>query len=217
MKLIEDPAERTTAATDAILAVVALGGIWFLGWDSADGSKLLKTGIWSFAIGFIGLASALGAAAHGLVISPGLHDRLWQMLNACLALAVSLFAAGVVYDFWGGAACLKALPFMVAAGLFFYAATLAFPGYFFIFIIYEAVALVFALIVYSYIALNRELAGAPVIAAGIMVSILAAALQARRTLSVRVIWIFDHNGIFHIVQIIGIILLIVGLRQSLRG
>ena len=58
MRFIEDPAERTTAATDAVLAVIALGGIGFLGWSSAGAGHFLKMGIWSTAIGLIGLASA---------------------------------------------------------------------------------------------------------------------------------------------------------------
>ena len=216
MKFIKDPVERTTAVTDAVLALVALGGIWFLGWDSAHGGEFLKIHIWSAAIGMIGLAAALGAAAHGLVISRKLHDRLWQVLNACLALAVSLFVAGVVYDVWGDVACLRVLLFLITAGVVFYAATLMYPGFFFVFIIYEGFALVFALCAYVYMTFGSELAGAPVIAAGILVSILAAALQTCNTVTVTVIWKFDHNGIFHIVQIVGIILLLLGLRQSLQ-
>ena len=217
IEFIEDPTERTTAVTDVILAMVALGGIWFLGWNAADSSELLKILIWSSAIGLIGLASALGAAAHGLVISPRLHNRLWQVLNACLALAVSLFAAGVVYDVWGSEACQRMLPFLITAGVVFYAATLVFPGYFFIFIVYEGLALIFALMAYIYITFGGELSGAPLIAGGILVSILAAGLQACKSITVTVIWQFDHNGIFHIVQIIGIILLLIGLRQSVLG
>jgi hypothetical protein len=217
MEFIEDPAERTTAATDAALAVVALGGIGFLGWSSADDGHFLKMGIWSSAFGLIGLASTLGAAAHGLVISNKVHNRLWQVLNACLALAVSLFAAGVVYDVWGSVACQRVLPFLIAAGLIFYAATLVSPGYFLIFIIYEGLALIFALTAYVFMMFTRELPGASLMAAGILASILAAALQACKSLTVTVIWKFDHNGIFHVVQIIGVVLLIIGLRQSVMG
>jgi hypothetical protein len=216
MQFIKDTAERTTAVTDAILALVALGCIWFLGRESATGGEFLKIYIWSAAIGMIGLAAVLGAAAHGLVISPRLHNRLWQVLNACLALAVSLFMAGVVYDVWGSLTCLQVLPFLIAVGMVFYAATLMYPGFFLIFIVYEGIALVFALCAYVYLSFDSELTGAPVIAAGILVSILAAAFQAYKSISVTVIWEFDHNGIFHMVQIIGIILLSIGLRQSMQ-
>jgi hypothetical protein len=52
-------------------------------------------------------------------------------------------------------------------------------------------------------------------AAGILVSILAAGIQAKKSICLTLIWQFDHNGIYHIVQMLGLILLLVGLRRSL--
>jgi hypothetical protein len=69
MEYIKDPAEQTTAITDVILAIVALGGILFLRWDLPADSELWKINVWSAAIGLIGMAAALGAWAHGLVVS----------------------------------------------------------------------------------------------------------------------------------------------------
>lgn len=217
MEFIEDPAERTTAITDLILALVALGGIWFLCWDSAPSGQRLKIYIWSIAIGLIGLGAALGAAAHGLIIPRKVHNRLWQVLNACLALAVSLFAAGVVYDVGGSATCLRLLPFLVAAGFGFYGTTLMYPGFFFIFIVYEGLALVFAFCAYIYLTLVGEMPGTALMAAGILVSIMAAVIQASKSVTVTLIWKFDHNGIFHLVQVVGVVLLLVGLRRSLQA
>ncbi len=96
MEFIKEPAEQTTAITDIILAMVAFGGIIILQWEPANNSELWKINIWSGAIGLIGLAAALGAVAHGLVISQAVHDRIWQLLNMSLALAVSLFVVGVM-------------------------------------------------------------------------------------------------------------------------
>lgn len=216
MEFIKDPAERTTAITDVILALVAFGGIWYLRRNGSDSNDLLKINIWTSAIGLIGLGAALGAAAHGFVISRAWHNRIWRVLNACLALAVSLFAAGVVYDLWGTATCLKWLPRLVLAGLGFYAATLMHPGMFLIFIVYEGLALVFALCAYMYLAVAGDLSGAAIIAAGILISIAAAAIQAGKAITLTVIWKFDHNGIYHIVQVVGILTLLVGLRLSMH-
>jgi hypothetical protein len=215
MKYIKDPAEQTTAITDIILALIAFGGILFLRWELVNNSELWKINIWSAAIGLIGLAAVLGAVAHGLVISQAVHDRIWQLLNLSLALAVSLFVAGVVYDLWGLAACLKALPVMLAAGLGFFVATLLYPGIFFVFIVYEGLALFFALGAYIYLTFRGELTGAGFMAAGILISILAAGIQANKSISLTVIWQFDHNGIYHIVQVVGLVFLIYGLRRSL--
>jgi len=215
MEFIKDPAERTTAITDIVLALVACGGILFLRRAPADISTLWKVNIWSAAFGLIGSAAALGAVAHGLVISRAAHDRIWQVLNMALALAVSLFVAGVAYDLWGLAVCLKVLPIMLIAGLGFFAITRLYPGIFFVFIVYEGLALFFALSAYVYLATRVGLRGAGFMAAGILISILAAGIQAHKSISLTLIWPFDHNGIYHIVQAAGLVLLICGLQLSM--
>ncbi len=217
MEFTKEPTEQTTAITDIILALVAFGGILILCWNIPNSGAIWKIVIWSAAFGMIGLASALGAVAHGLEISCTVHNRIWQLLNMALALAVSLFVAGVIYDLWGLAASLKFLPAILIAGLGFFGATLLYPGIFFIFILYEGLALIFSLSAYIYLTVRGDPAGAVFMAAGILISILAAGIQANKSISVTVIWEFDHNGIYHIVQVLGLILLLVGLRRSLVG
>ena len=214
MNYTRDPAEQTTAITDIILALAAFGGILFLHRNLPADAELWKINIWSAAIGLIGVAAVLGAWAHGLVISRSVHDRIWQLLNLALALAVSLFVAGVVYDLWGSAACIRVLPVVLTAGLAFFIATLVFPGIFLVFIVYEGLALILAFGAYLYLAAQGELPGAAFMAAGILVSITAAGIQAIKSISVNIIWQFDHNGIYHIVQTVGLLLLIYGIRLS---
>jgi len=216
MKYVEDPTEQSTAITDIILALAALGGILFFSLNMTASSELLKIIIWSAAFGLIGLAAALGAAAHGLVMARTVHDRIWQLLNLALALAVSLFVAGVAYDLWGLAVCVSVLPVMLAAGLVFFGVTRLYPGFFFVFLVYEGLALIFALVAYIYLTVRGELAGAAFMAAGILISILAAGIQANKSISVTVVWQFDHNGIYHLVQVVGLLLLAYGIRISMR-
>lgn len=216
MKTIENPTEQTTAVTDIILAAVAFSGVVFLRSFFLNTDTLWKINIWTAAIGLIGLAAILGAAAHGLVLSQSRHHRIWMLLNMSLGLAVSLFVVGVVYDLWGFEMSRTALPIMLAVGLGFYLTTLIYPGIFIIFIIYEAIALIFALAAYVLLALRQELPGAWLMASGILVSIIAAGIQARKSIAISVIWQFDHNGVYHIVQILGLLLLIIGLRWSVR-
>jgi hypothetical protein len=54
-------------------------------------------------------------------------------------------------------------------------------------------------------------------AAGILVTIIAAVIQAIHTIKVIFIWQFDHNGIFHIVQMIGVVFLYKGLEKEFRA
>jgi len=210
MKLVQDPAEQTTAATDIILAFVAYGGIFLLHFYLENKSELWRINIWSAAIGLIGLAAALGAVAHGLVLLPSFQNRIWLVLNLALALAVSLFVVGVTHDLWGYEASRKALPLMLIAGLGFYLTTLIYPGIFFLFIVYEGLALSFAFCAYLFLTVTGE-PGAGFMASGILISIMAAGLQARKSIVFTLIWKFDHNGIYHIVQAIGLLFLFAGL------
>ncbi len=59
MKFISNPAEKTTAVTDIMLALVAFGGIVFLRNLQFNSAGLWKINIWSAAIGLIGLAAKL--------------------------------------------------------------------------------------------------------------------------------------------------------------
>jgi hypothetical protein len=51
-------------------------------------------------------------------------------------------------------------------------------------------------------------------AAGVGASMIAAAAQMTRSLQVRLIWTFDHNGIFHLIQVSGVIFFCVGLSRG---
>jgi hypothetical protein len=131
MKFIKNSAEKASAVTDIMLALVAFGGIVFLRNLQLNSVGLFKISIWSAAIGLIGLAATLGAIAHGVVLSRRFHRRVWLALNMALSLAVSIFVVGVVYDLWGFEISLATLPILLTAGLGFYLITLIYPGIFF--------------------------------------------------------------------------------------
>ena len=208
MKLIQDPAEQTTAVTDIILALIAFGGVVLLQWTRVNSGDLWRINLWSTALGLIGLAAILGAGAHGLALKTTPHHRLWLALN--MALAISLFIVGVLNDLWSYEASRKALPFMLIAGLGFYLTTLIYPGIFFLFLVYEGLALAFALGAYLFLTVTGQ-PGAGFMAGGVMISLVAGGLQARKSIVFTLIWKFDHNGIYHIVQAIGLLFLFAGL------
>jgi hypothetical protein len=212
MKLVEDPAEQTTALTDIIMAMVACGGVLLLQRSTVSTAELWRINIWSAAIGLIGLAAALGAVTHGLVLKTTLHNRIWLVLNMMLAFAISLFLVGVINDLWSCEASRKALPFMLSAGLAFYLTTLIYPEIFLFFIVYEATALAFAFGAYLFLTLTGQ-PGAEFMASGVLLSLLAAGLQACKSVTFTLIWKFDHNGIYHIVQTLGLLCLIIGLLE----
>jgi len=213
LKFTNNPIEKTTAVTDILLALVAIGAICYLQWLKSP--EVWKINVWSWAFGFIALSSLLGAMAHGLELRESADQWIWSSLNLGLGLAVSVFVIGVAYDVWGLAAARKILPWMVGMALGFFIITRFFQGIFFVFIVFEALALMFAGFAYGWLAFKGQFSGAWIMAMGILISIVAAGIQATKILSIKVIFEFDHNGIFHVVQILGILFLLMGLRSSL--
>lgn len=213
MRIIADPRERTTAATDALISLMALRyAAGLLGRRAADP---WKAGVWSAAFGGLALAGGLGAAAHGLTLSERARAAIWRPLYQCLGAIVALFAAGAVRDGWGEPAARRALPPLLLSALGFFLASQRLRRGFIIFVVYEALAMLFALGVYVRLARAGRLEGAELMAAGVLLSILAAAVQAS-PLELTILGLpFDHNGLFHLVQIAGLPLLAAGLRASL--
>ncbi|NIM52964.1 MAG: hypothetical protein GTO22_27630 [Gemmatimonadales bacterium] len=215
MRLNPVPTELTTAATDVLLGVVAVAGVIYL-YRLRDSDRW-KVQVWAAVLGLLAVASLLGAVAHGLELEPGVRDLLWQPLFVLLGLVVALFVVAAVYDWRGRLAASRMLPAMVIVALGFYAVTRVISGTFLVFIAYEAAAMVLALSVYTLLAARRRLRGAGVIAMAIALNILAAAIQATGTVSVTIIWPFDHNGVFHLVQMAALVVLVAGLQASLRS
>jgi hypothetical protein len=202
--------ERSTAATDLLLAVVAAGGIIVL--NTVPSGPSWKLRIWSGAFAMIALAGLSGFVAHGWILSDRRHRGVWHLLNLSLGLAVSLFVVGVVFDLGGRAPAARILPFMLAGAAVFFLATLYFKGVFRIFIIYEALALCFASVAYGWLAATRACPANFLMAGGVWASLLAALVQTRRGLAWKMVWQFDHNGLFHLLQTIGLMMLIAGVR-----
>jgi hypothetical protein len=141
---------------------------------------------------------------------------LWQPLFLSLGLAVSMFAAGAIFDLRNGSIPKMIVPALLAMGVLFYLVTVFVPGSFLVFILYEAVVMIFALVAYMVLALKNKLPGVWWMVGGIFLTIVAAAIQATESLSFTLIWEFDHNGIFHLVQMVGIVILVNGLITGFR-
>ena len=202
--------ERTTAATDALLAVAVVAGIT---WLHRHAPASLRRTVWLSGLALFALAAVLGAIAHGVELDPRTRELLWQPLFLALGAALALFSAGAIGDWRGDASARRALPFLLAVALGFYLLTRLSGGKFLVFVLFEAAALLFALAVYVGLALRKR-TGAGLVVVGLVLSLVGAVLQAT-SLSLWFIWEFNHNGLYHLVQLIGVIFLITGLRGTL--
>ena len=214
MQFVDIPTEQTTAVTDALLALLALGGlVLLLRLRSRDPQKVT---IWAAAFLCLLLASALGAVMHGVETTDRVHRLLWLLIYLCLGLLVACFVVGAAHDLRGERVARRVAPVMIVIAILFFAITQLIDGAFVMFVIYEAVALSFALLGYLWLSLIRQRPGAGLMTAGILVTLTAAAIQATRLVpQISVVWTFDHNGLFHIVQMLGVVLIVLGLRAAM--
>jgi hypothetical protein len=205
--------ELTTAATDALLGAVCLAvALQLMVTPTAAG---WKRALWVTMFGLLSCGSWIGAIAHGMEWSDTARTALWRPLYLSLSLAVALMVVGAAYDRWGEATSRGLLPWALGAGTLFFALTQILSGAFVLFLVYEGGATCVALVIYAALAITGGMPGAGPITVGIALSLIAAAIQAS-DLSMRVVVRFDHNGLFHLVQIASVIVLASGLRASLR-
>ena len=205
--------ELTTAATDAILALLALYCIRWLGARrSADPAKVT---LWILVLALLAVASVLGAVAHGFSLSSDTVYLLWQPLFLSLGLVVALFVVAAAYDGLGPDAARRLMIPALVIGACFYLVTLLFPDTFLVFVLYEAVAMLAALALYVRLALRTGKGWAWLMVLGIALNIAAAGIQASGTVRLNLGVPLDHNGVFHLLQMVAIVVLMAGVGRSL--
>lgn len=203
--------ELTTAVTDAAMGMLSL--VLLLDLRRLHVRSAWQRDVWSDVFGLLLAGSILGAIAHGFDLAAQVRVRLWLPLYLSLGLAVALFVVGAVGDWQGEAAGRRLFPWGVAAGIGFFAASQWLGGAFLLFVIYEGAAMLLALGIYLGVACRGE-RWAWWTAAGLGLTLVAAAVQAtslRVTLGVP----FDHNGLFHLVQMPATLLVAAGVRTGL--
>ncbi len=170
-----DAMELTTGATDAILAVLSLVALAMI--RRRRSADVWKVDLWSWLLALLAGASWLGAAAHGLELADQTRDLLWKPLYLSLGLVVALFVVAAIRDRFGERVARRALPWMITIGFGFFALTQVGPGTFLVFVAYEACAMLIAFALYLDAAIRPRVDGAALMAAGVALNIMAAAVQ----------------------------------------
>jgi len=207
------PTEITTSVTDAVLAIECVVVLAYL-WRTPAGDPW-KIGLWCWVFGLLAFVSFLGAAAHGLEMPPALRAALWKPLYLSLGVLVGLFLVGAFFDWRGRVVAVRLVPWSIGLGIIFFGLTEVLNGSFIVFTLYEAAAMAGALLIYFFLAATHRLKGAGVVATAIFLNLLAAAVQAS-SLAFTIWAPFDHNGAFHLVQMVAIATLGLGLRMGME-
>ena len=212
MNLNPSLTEFTTGATDAMI-VVECGVIMAILYRARAGDRF-RAGLWCWTFGLLAFASILGTVTHGLDMPDSLRDALWKPLYLSLGMVVGLFVIGAIHDWLGGATAVRLVPWSVGVAIAFFGLTEIFDGAFIIFVLYEAAGMATALLIYLFLASTHRLGGAAVVAAAILLNLLASWVQAS-SLSLNLFVPLDHNGVFHLVQMIGLAVLGIGLHRGM--
>ncbi len=215
MPLTESATELTTAITDILLAVLAIYVIRDIRRHGSSSDRR-KTRIWSFAFTCLAIASFFGAVAHGFEFGETVDFWLWQPIYLALGLTVTMFFVGVVYDLRNFSIPGWLSPAAILVALGFYTVTALGPAPFLLFIAFEGVALIIAFFGYLVVTVRRAVSGSALMLLGVVTSIAAAAIQVTGTVTLTIIWEFDHNGVFHLVQMLALLFFMYGLRAELR-
>lgn len=210
MTLTQIPTEQTTAATDLLISAFAIASAVYL---RKNGPRGLRGRLWRSVFLILAVAAFLGAVVHGLVLGSTAYTVLWWGTYLALSLLIAAFFLAAIRDLYGDEKALLLLPTAVIVALGFFTYFAMAPEDFLPFIFYEAAVMFFSLTTYSLLTWRQVLPGSVWIAASITVNIIAAAIQAGGSISFTLIWPIDHNGTFHLVQIIGMALLVQGLRS----
>lgn len=194
---VEEPA---TLVTDLVLAAVS--GYWatlLIGAGADRGDAGMATVIWGAAFIATALAAALGGVVHGFQerMGPRYARPLWRATLHSIALASAAMLAAAFLVFADPSVRAAGLA-VVALKLLAASALLVVRPEFKVALIDHGIALAGVLALQLAAASTHGAASAPWIIGGIAVSALAAAIQALR---ISPHPRFNHNDLYHIVQI----------------
>jgi len=213
MKLVESPTELTTAATDLLLMLECVV-ILVLLWQTPVADRL-RLSLWSWFFGLLAFSSLLGTIVHGWDMPAAFRNAFFSPIFFGLGLAVVLLGVGAFGDWKGGEGLIALLWFGMGAMVLLFFLSRFFKGALIILAVYMALVIIFALVIYSYLGFREQLRGSLYIALALLLSLAALGIQTTR-ISLKIYFPFDHNGIFHLLQLVALALLGYGVRLGMK-
>ncbi len=208
----DSPTEMTTAVTDVILAAQSAAAIYVIRRKTV--ARPMWTQVWAWVFALLSIASLIGAAAHGLEMAASIETAIWSPAYLALGLTMALFVIAAITMSVGHEKSRRLLLPAVMVAFTFFTITQIWSDSFLLFVIYECIAMLLSLTLYSICFWQRRAAGSGLLAAGVLVGILAAVIDTQKTLHMTLFWEFNNHGLFHLVQMISLLLLTIGIAQA---
>ena len=193
--------EPMTMITDYALGAVSAVLGWRLHRD-AGGERARRC--WAAAFGALAVSAFLGGTHHGFaaVLSQAVYDLSWKVTVFAIGLFSFGMMAGSMLATTRGAAR-SALLAIAAAQLAVYTAWMLVHDEYRYVVLDSAIAMAALLLLHGWSAASRRDEASYWVLAGIAVSAVAAAVQYYR---VALHEHFNHNDLYHLVQIAGMVL-----------
>ena len=208
----DSPTEMTTAITDVILAAQSAAAIYIIRRKTV--ARPMWTQVWAWVFALLSIASLIGAAAHGLEMAESIETAIWSPAYLALGLTMALFVIAAITMSVGHEKSRRFVLPAVMVAFAFFTITQIWSDSFLLFVIYECIAMLLSLTLYSMCFWQRRAAGSGLLAAGVLVGILAAVIDTQKALHVTWIWEFNNHGLFHLVQMISLLLLTIGIARA---
>jgi general stress protein CsbA len=193
--------EPMTVATNAILAVLAFAFAARLAYGSAA-ERSSATGWLAAAMAFTGIAALIGALAHGTdpARDAALRERFWRGALYTTGLISAASVASVAFFAARGSARTALLAVGAMKLVVFVLQVRRQPEFRIVAADYGA-ALAIVLVGAAYEMVQRRAPGMAWLIAGVLVSLVAGIVQARRLAFHRH---FNHNDLYHAIQMVAL-------------
>ncbi len=200
--------EPITAITDFMITaeVALLMGLLQRDTDGIDNQKY-----WMTALILLGVAALLGGVAHGFNLF-----GLFAGIYLCMAGIIGAICLAALSDGYGDETAQRWRNWIIGGAVIFYGMTLLYPH---LLVVYTIVGgFILAPIVLIYIRLWRQHPGRGdgYLLAGIMITLTGFAGIAFRV-RLDMIWQFNHNDLYHLVQMVAIVFFYLGIRLKGRS
>jgi len=212
IQLIESATERTTAATDLILAVeFLLFAIFFI--QSASDNK--RAASWSIPFLLLAGAFLIGAIAHGFQMPEKTNRVLWLFLAGCSAFGLAHLVSASAGE-WNPAWYKKSVIGMSVAAIIFIGITVKFSS-FTVYVVFIVITMTLMSWINAHCFKRSGNKKHVLIIFGAVLTVIASLLQLIKSIHFTIIWEFNYNGAFHLVQMLAGVFLGLGIIGVIRS